>query len=282
MADAVVAYAAAHGRVPVVAGTGPEVPQFVGPGTVVVAVSTGEACEETLAAATTARALGASVLLVAPDGPLSEWADSGGVPRRTLPAVGPVPRLSMSSALVTVLGALSDLGLVDDATASLSSAAAALGRRRDALLALHGPADEMARRIGRTMPLVYGAAGLAGVAARHWKMQMNEHVKTPAFCAVLPDAAHHEVAGWGQHGDVTRQILTLIPLRHHGEDPLVARRFELVLDAMDEVMADVLPVWAEGDDDLGRFLDLALFGDFVALHLAGREGIDPGPVATQL
>jgi glucose/mannose-6-phosphate isomerase len=75
--------------------------------------------------------------------------------------------------------------------------------------------------------------------------------------------------------------LTLIPLRHQGEHPLVARRFELVLAAMDEVMAAVLPVWAEGADDLGRFLDLALLGDFVSLYLAGREGIDPGPVAAE-
>jgi hypothetical protein len=42
-------------------------------------------------------------------------------------------------------------------------------------------------------------------------------------------------------------------------------------------MANILSVWAEGDDDLGRFFDHALFGDFVSLHLAGREGIDPGP-----
>jgi glucose/mannose-6-phosphate isomerase len=106
-------------------------------------------------------------------------------------------------------------------------------------------------------------------------------VKTPAFSGVLPDVAHHEVSGWGQHGDVTRQILTLIPLRQQSERPLVAQRFEQVLAAMDEVMADTLAVWAEGDDDLGRFLDLVLFGDFVSLHLAGREGIDPGPLGVQ-
>ena len=51
------------------------------------------------------------------------------------------------------------------------------------------------------------------------------------------------------------------------------------LASTDEVMSQVLPVWAEGADDLGCFFDLALFGDFVSLHLAGREGTDPGPVA---
>ena len=76
---------------------------------------------------------------------------------------------------------------------------------------------------------------------------------------------------------MTRQVLSLVTLRHSGEHPQVARRFTLVVDATDEVMANVIPVWAEGEDDLGRFLDLALFGDFVSLHMAGREGIDPGP-----
>ena len=48
--------------------------------------------------------------------------------------------------------------------------------------------------------------------------------------------------------------------------------------ATDEVMADVFEVRGEGDDDLGRFFDLALLGELVSLHLAGREGVDPGPV----
>jgi glucose/mannose-6-phosphate isomerase len=119
---------------------------------------------------------------------------------------------------------------------------------------------------------------LTAVAARRWKTQINENAKTPAFFAVQPELSHNEVAGWGQHGDVTRQVLSLVTLRHAGEHPQVARRFDLVVDAIDEVMAQVIPVWAEGADDLGRFFDLTLFGDLVSLHMAGREGTDPGPV----
>ena len=82
------------------------------------------------------------------------------------------------------------------------------------------------------------------MAARRWKTQINENAKTPAFFAVQPELSHNEVAGWGQHGDVTRQVLSLITLRHAGENPQVARRFDLVVDATDEVMANVIPVWA--------------------------------------
>ncbi len=50
-----------------------------------------------------------------------------------------------------------------------------------------------------------------------------------------------------------------------------------MVDECDEVMADVVEVRAAGDD-LSRFFELALLGELVSLDLAGREGVDPGPV----
>ena len=48
---------------------------------------------------------------------------------------------------------------------------------------------------------------------------MNENAKAPAFVAALPEMCHNEIAGWGQHGDVTRQVFTLVELRHDEEHP---------------------------------------------------------------
>lgn len=281
VAAAAAGYALDAGGVPFWAGTGPEIPAFIDPRTLVLAVSTSGESEETLVAAATAHERGAPVVVVSGDGALSEWAEDVGVPSRPLPNV-PVAGAALVDALVAVLTTLSALGLLADPVPSLTASVAPLQRRRDVFVPLLGPAGEMARRIGRTIPLVYGAAGLGAVAAQHWKQQFNRNVKTPAFSGTVPDVAHHEVSGWGQHGDITRQVMTLIPLRQHDEEPLVVRRFESVLAAMDEVMAGVLAVWAEGGDALGRFLDLVLLGDFVSLHLAGREGIDPGPLAAQV
>jgi glucose/mannose-6-phosphate isomerase len=281
--DAAAAFLRAQGHVPVTCGRGPEVPSFVGPHTLVVAVGAAGEGEESLEAVGAARQRGAPILAVIGEtdgGSLGALADSAGLARLVVPGGGgPLGRAGVASALAALLAALAPLELAPTAGPSLHAAAAALPRRRDVLLSPGGPADELARRIGRTIPLVYGAAGWPGVAARHWKAQCNENAKTPAFCAVLPDVAYDEVSGWGQHGDVTRQVLTLVALRHGGEHPLVARRFAAVLEATDEVMAGVETVWAEGEDDLARFLDLCLFGDACMLFLAGREGIDPGPVA---
>ena len=86
------------------------------------------------------------------------------------------------------------------------------------------------------------------------------------------------MAGWGQNGDATRQLITLVNLRHDAEHPQVTRRFDLVEGVLSEVVAEVIEVRAAGEGDLAQLLDLTMIGDFVSLYLAGQEGIDPGPI----
>jgi glucose/mannose-6-phosphate isomerase len=173
---------------------------------------------------------------------------------------------------------LEELGLLPGATRQVQLAAEQLRRRRDQLVASNSPAGRLARRIGRTIPLVYGGGALGAVAAQRWKTEVNENAKTPAFFASYPELCHNEVAGWGQLGDVTRQLLTLVNLRHGYEHPQVARRVRLVGEVVEEVMAGILEVAAEGQGELAQLFDLMLVGDFVSLHLAAQEGLDPGPV----
>jgi glucose/mannose-6-phosphate isomerase len=68
-----------------------------------------------------------------------------------------------------------------------------------------------------------------------------------------------------------------VSLRHDFEHPQVGRRFELVGTLLEEVVADVLEVRAEGEGQLAQLLDLIMVGDFTSLHLAFKEGVDPGP-----
>jgi glucose/mannose-6-phosphate isomerase len=277
-AELVAALGAAYASVPIVACNGYAPPSFVGPHTLAFALSFGGDTEETCATATAVAEQGAHLMVVAGGGALTRMAISSDLTRFGVPTDLPAARVALGSLAIPVVLTLSRMGILPAVGPSLDGALSTLQRRRDALVRATSPVEEVARHIGRTIPLVYGSTGVAAVAARRWKTQINENAKTPAFFAVQPELSHNEVAGWGQHGDVTRQVLTLITLRHGGEHPHVSRRFDLVVEATDEVMANVIPVWAEGDDDLARFFDLALFGDLVSLHMAGREGIDPGPV----
>ena len=131
------------------------------------------------------------------------------------------------------------------------------------------------------MPLIHGGGGLGAVAAQRWKTDVNENAKCPAFWNTQSELCHNEVSGWGQHGDLTRQMFTLVNLRHDFEHPQVMHRFNLTADLLDEVVSSVEEVRAEGEGELAQLLDLILVGDLTSLYMAFQEGIDPGPIPAQ-
>ena len=264
--------------VPVVVVKSYTLPAFVGPATVVAAVSFSGDTEETLDTATQALERGARLVAVTKGGRLAALAERAGATVVPVPGDIPQPRAALGALAVPLLVTLEELGLLPGATAQIHLAVEQLRRRRDQLVSPANPAAGLARRIGRTIPLVYGGDALGGVAAQRWKTQVNENAKTPAFFASYPELCHNEVAGWGQHGDVTRQLLTLVNLRHGYEHPQVARRVRLVEEVVEEVVASIIEVTAEGQGELAQLFDLVLIGDFVTLHLAANEGLDPGPV----
>ncbi|MGH9089655.1 MAG: SIS domain-containing protein, partial [Acidimicrobiales bacterium] len=218
------------------------------------------------------------VLTVAGGGPLARAAEAAGSPLVPVLTAVPQARAALGALVVSPLVLLERLGLLPGAAARVADTVEVVARRRDQLVRPGSVADDVARRIGRTFPLVHGAAGAVAVAARRWKAQVNQNAKAPAFWSAQPELCHDELAGWGQHGDVTRQLLTVVALRHRGEQPEVARRATAVGELLAEVVAGVVEVWTEAPDDCARLFDLALVGDVVSLHLAAREGIDPGPV----
>jgi glucose/mannose-6-phosphate isomerase len=274
--DAAAALSVGRLAVPFLVRHDAAVPALVGPDTLVVAVSCGDS-PEALEAARESHDRGARVVGIGNDAALAQLATDIALPWCEIGADGPTGRTAFGPVTVSVLGALSAARLLPDQSADVGAAAAFVTGRRDALAGERGTAAELARRIGRTIPLVYGSSGIAAVAARWWKSCVNLDAKSPAFAAELPGLAYDELAGWGQGGDITRQTMTLVFLRHHGESAAVRGLFESVRSATEEVMADVLEVWAEDRTDLGRLFELALLGELVSLELAAREGVDPGP-----
>jgi glucose/mannose-6-phosphate isomerase len=170
------------------------------------------------------------------------------------------------------------VGLFPGASGWVDAAVTQLSLRRDQLVQPDNRARSVARTIGRTIPLVVGGGPLGAVAARRWKAQVNENAKAPAFASEIPELCHNEICGWGQNGDMTRQVFTLVELRHDEEHPQESRRFELVRDLLAEVVHEVVEVRAEGEGPLAQLFDLTLFGDYVSLHMAAQENIDPGPI----
>jgi glucose/mannose-6-phosphate isomerase len=255
-------------------------PAFVGESSLVFAISCSGNTEETLQAATDAALQGARVVAITSGGELGRLAEGWGAPVVPVPTDLPQPRTAIGAMSIPPLVVLEDIGLLRGARHWIGLAVEQLKRRRDQLVGAGegSQAASIARQIGRTWPLIHGGGVLGATAALRWRTQVNENAKGPAFSNFQPELCHNEVCGWGQSGDVTRQLITLIQLRHDGEHPQVSRRFELVEDLVREVVASIIEVRAEGDGELAQLFDLILIGDFVSWWLAVQEGIDPGPV----
>jgi glucose/mannose-6-phosphate isomerase len=176
---------------------------------------------------------------------------------------------------------LEDIGLFPGASYWIDAAIEQLKIRRDQLAKPDNIAAALARRIGRTMPLIHGGGGLGAVAAQRWKTDVNENAKCPAFWNAQSELGHNEISGWGQHGDLTRQMFTLVNVRHDFEHPQVMHRFNLTAELLDEVVSSVESVQAEGEGELAQLLDLILIGNLTSLHMAFQAGIDPGPIPAQ-
>jgi glucose/mannose-6-phosphate isomerase len=276
--DVAAAVAAPDATVPVVVSKHYECPAWVGPDTLVMASSFSGDTEETIAAATVAAQRGARMVVMCSGGELARLAGEWKAPVVPFDASIPMPRAGIGAVSVSPLIVMARMGLLPDVSAQVDAAVGQLRKRAEELHGDDNPAAVLARRIGRTMALVYGGGVLGEAAAWRWKGQFNENPKMPAWPNRLPELTHNEIAGWAVNGDVTRQVFTLLLLRHDFEHPQVSRRFEIVAEVCDEIVADVIEVTAEGQGPLAQFLDLALVGDLTTLHVAVDLGVDPGPI----
>lgn len=276
--DVLAAVAGPFMPVPAVVSKGYECPSFVGEGTLCFAISFSGNTEETVEASMEAAAAGARMVVLSSGGQLEELAAQWGAPFIRLPSDIPMPRAAIGAVSIPPLVVLERIGLFPGASGWIDEAVAQLRRRQAQLAGPSSPAAALARSIDRTMPIVYGGGSIGAVAALRWKNQVNENAKCPAFWGVHPELCHNEVCGWGQHGDATRQVFTVVHLRHDDEHPQVGRRFDLVREMMEEVVAEIHEVRAEGEGALAQLFDLMIYGDYVSLHMAALASIDPGPI----
>jgi len=224
----------------------------------------------------------ATVLLAAAHGPLAELVTSRGGKLLPLDDKAPGPRWAMLQSVVATLCALADLLASSESQQLLQSLHAGVVGFEKRMLddASWEHAANLARRIDRTMVLALGSGELAGVAAHRLASQVEENAKTFAVSFQYPELGYSTVAGFGQCGDLTRQVFTAVELCDSTEVAADARRRVVVADILDEQVATRITLTGEGEAPLEQFFDLVAQGDQLSLCLAAHVGIDPGPVPT--
>ena len=279
--DIVAATLAPACKVPVTVSKNYELPAFVGPTTLVIAASYSGTTEETLSAVKMAQEQNAPMIAVCSGGELAQIAENSKTPcvRYSAPA-DMQPRAAMGALVAPIFVALDKLGLFEQGIAEVQAAVKQVTRRRNECKDPNEDhiVSELVRRISTTIPVVYGGGALGAVAANRFKSDFNENAKSPAYWHYYPELCHNEIVGYGQHGDVTRQLFTLIELRHDYEHKQVQRRFEISRELIRETLHDIIEVKAQGESRLAQLIDLCYIGSMASVYLAMEAGVDPGPV----
>lgn len=264
----------------VLKGYGP-LPGWVGPRTLVVALSYSGDTEETLDAVGDAVERGASIVSLSSGGRLAEAAGERGWPHVLVPG-GLQPRASLGYLALPLLAVLERLGLIGplgDDVAEAEGVLSGIARACDRRVPLaDNPAKRLALAAAGKIPLVYGGQGLAAVAARRFKCDLNEYAKMPAFANELPEMGHNEIEGFRELSDVLRSRALIVELRDTEEDERLARRFEATRRILDGRVAGFTQVRATGSSPLARLLSLVQTTQLAAVYAGLAAGADPGPV----
>ena len=277
--DVLAALSFHESAVPVLAVKGDRLPAFVGPGTLLVAVSYSGNTAETLSAVEQGMAAGTRLVAVTSGGALAELAQSRGAPLVAVEG-GHMPRAALWSLVVPVCSAAEAAGVLPPLTDQVCAAADALDEEAAALgpevATAANPAKQAALALLDRLPVVWGSGQVGAVAATRFCTQCNENAKVPVVSGALPEADHNDVMGL-EGGLGPRRELVLLR-DEAGEHDRDGRRIQAVLAALG--VPDPLLRMAGKGPDLARLARLTAFADFTSTYLDIARDVDPTPIRT--
>jgi glucose/mannose-6-phosphate isomerase len=257
-----------------------EVPEYVGPKTLVIAASYSGNTEETIRAAAHGAFKGAQMAVIAGGGALEMFADEQEYLFAKLPKAEQ-PRYAVFYNLKALLDILALAGLLnhDDYETELKQAAEFLKGVTDAwapdVPTARNPAKQLAQEVMGKSAVVYSGPKMHP-AAYKWKISFNENAKHVAWLGQLPEFNHNEFLGWSKQP--TDKPYAVIDLRSNLEHPRVQKRFDVSARMLSGMRPEPHVVQAEGETVLKQLLWLVAYGDFVTLYLAVLNGVNPAPV----
>jgi glucose/mannose-6-phosphate isomerase len=263
-----------HASRPVFSARAYGLPPWTTPDTTVLCCSYSGDTEETLACFEAAGALGARRVVATSGGRLAEEARQEGVP--VIPVAGGLRGFAaIGYMLVAALEVAAACGAGPHLTSELDVAAEHL----EELVVEWGPegaedndVKTLARALQGTVPVIVGA-GITTPVADRWKGQINRLARVPAFASELPEADHHEIAGWEGAEDLGR--FSAVFLDDSDLHPRVLARIALTREIVERHSAGTHVLTSRGQTAVERVLSLVLAGDLVALYLGVLRGIDP-------
>lgn len=262
--------------VPVVPVRDYELPAWVGPSTLVVAVSHSGATEETIAALSTALERRCPVAAITTGGPIGDVAARVDLPRLTFPNETP-PRAALGYTLLLLCGLLERAGFLELAQSEVDTAIAAVGAVVTScapeVAARSNLAKQLAWSLLDRLPVIEGSGFMAAVA-RRWKTQLNENSNSAAGSEELPEAMHNTVVGYEQP-ETMRDHEYVVFLAAESDLPRNRERMRLSMELLKASSIDYRRVAFDDPGRLAQACAAISLGDYVSFYLALLYGADP-------
>lgn len=257
---------------------GYDLPDYVGPASLVILSSYSGNTEETLACYEKALGQGAKIVIMSAGGELAGFAKKKGHALLELPD-GYQPRLAVFAGLKALACLFDDMRLVSstDLRGQLINASDFLNKIKFMMSPdneKNNTAMDIAQRLQGKIALVYAGSAL-GSAAYKWKIDINENGKQLAFYNTYPELSHNEFQGWMFPKD---KPLVSVQLESKFENQQMQKRMDVTKKLLHEHGFEPIVVNAQGETRLEQLLTTIMLGDYVSAYIGILNGIDPTPV----
>ncbi len=232
--------------------------------------------EETIAAYETAFKAGIEGVVITSGGLIEELAIKNGtivlkVPKKNIPFG--CARCATGYMVGYVLKLLVDAKIIKDDSREILETSEFLSKviaKGD----LEKRGYELAKKIGNRIVLIYASVNYR-IAAKVWKIKINENAKMPAFWNHLPELNHNEMVGFTR---TDPDQFFVIMLENKRDNKEILKVTEISKNLLIKRKILIESVEMEGDNFFSNVFYATLLGDWVSYYLSVIHGIDPSPV----
>jgi len=259
---------------PFIVVRGYNLPSFVNAETLVIISSYSGNTEETISCFEQAITKKCNIAVITSGGKVGEIAQKNNIPIIKLKS-GFQPRYALGQGFISLLKLMQELGFTNEEK-NVETITNLWKKRANAYSSDNSRAIQIASELVGIVPVIYSAEFLSSSAYR-FKSQLNENSKLHAFVNLIPEMNHNEIIGWESHKE--KQFFTkVIFLIDKEYNPKNLKRFEILLQILNENKIEVLTISSDIENKKVRIMDLTFLFDWITFYLSIMRGFDPSEI----
>lgn len=253
-------------KVPFVCVNDYDTPAFVSENTLLIASSYSGNTEETITAVKEGKAKGAEICVITSGGTLAEMAKQNDWNHVIVPG-GEQPRAMLAYSLVQQIYLLKKYELTSDKHVMALQKVVELLDKHEA--AIQTEAQELAKKLHGSMPVIYADSAFGGVATRV-KQQINENAKELCWDHVLPEMTHNELVGWAGGKSSIAPVYLATDYDHER----TTYRWNISKEVIGEHTSNINEIHAKGDSQIAQIFYLIHLTDWLSWFMSDLKKVD--------